>query len=734
MLDRFALESELAAIEADLTNVVTTPMLNGLANVAAAFGIIQLNSTATLAIRLRRSSDNIECDFYFDETGRLVVADIMNFLAGYTGYISKWYDQSGNNNHAIQANTALQPYLAIEGNLIAVRYPFDGNNLTGFALPYTLSAAIDVQNTTVFSAYSCYQSMGLLGIGSPIGKRYLFCSQHAQLDLAINSNGTLVNGLELTSNGTPKQSNLFANTAANYFLVNSSPTGIRIDSNFKTANVAATASYMETEFQIGNSFTPGSGPFGGDLYCFIHFSASQSAGTITELINLSEQQFALVNPANSNLNVVFEGDSITAGSDAEDNKNYVSQLNSLKLQSALNFGVGGSTFVNLFARAAAIDTAITAGKTNIIFVWCGTNDFGAGRTAAQIYADTVTYAQARKTSGWNKVYVMTMLPRGQTNEANQAALNGLLLADTTNFDAVIDVGSDARFAVLHDTWPGGVDIYDFDHTYSSEGTHPTSAGYNVISSYVDPILEKLLNVSNTDLNIGLRLTNLENQFKSLSGSVILNTKVKQNASISLNNSAYFTGVYAENTSGGVLIIAGIDQSISESLSKSVTLIEPSGEGFFAVGKSTRPSSRWLFASPGGFGTSNTMFTIQDSNATTPQNYGLILSTLDDSTPNHADGYIYISRGTPGGTSADILEIGTPTKQIRIWAQAGAVSIIGSTLTISANTTIGGNLTINGQFALGTSTNQVQPIGSSVPTMKLTLYIGGVFYTIPLATT
>jgi hypothetical protein len=61
------------------------------------------------ALRLRRSSDNVEADFgfvgaYLDE------AAITTWLASSTGYVTTWYDQSGNSGrNYVQATESLQP-------------------------------------------------------------------------------------------------------------------------------------------------------------------------------------------------------------------------------------------------------------------------------------------------------------------------------------------------------------------------------------------------------------------------------------------------------------------------------------------------------------------------------------------------------------------------------------------------------------------------------------------------
>ena len=65
-------------------------------------------------ITIRRSSDSVTHDFYSDINGNLTTAlgsgaTITSWLSGATAYFIKWWDQTGNGNHATQNTTTLQP-------------------------------------------------------------------------------------------------------------------------------------------------------------------------------------------------------------------------------------------------------------------------------------------------------------------------------------------------------------------------------------------------------------------------------------------------------------------------------------------------------------------------------------------------------------------------------------------------------------------------------------------------
>jgi len=91
------------------------------------------------AIKVRRSSDNSETNIGFDVNGNLNVAQLSAFLGTSTGYISYWYDQSGNGNHATQPILVNQPTIAINasGNYSAIQ--FNASSLQFFNLINTLT-------------------------------------------------------------------------------------------------------------------------------------------------------------------------------------------------------------------------------------------------------------------------------------------------------------------------------------------------------------------------------------------------------------------------------------------------------------------------------------------------------------------------------------------------------------------------------------------------------------------
>lgn len=74
----------------------------------------KLRTAQTTSLRLRRDSDNAESDFGFSG-GNLDTAAITTWLAGATGYVTTWYDQSGNGDDATITTAGSQPTYVAAG-------------------------------------------------------------------------------------------------------------------------------------------------------------------------------------------------------------------------------------------------------------------------------------------------------------------------------------------------------------------------------------------------------------------------------------------------------------------------------------------------------------------------------------------------------------------------------------------------------------------------------------------
>ncbi|AFH22590.1 hypothetical protein OSG_eHP30_00175 [environmental Halophage eHP-30] len=83
----------------------------------AAYSLRKLKSSATKAVRVREDASNTETDIGFsgailDETA------LLNHVGSNNGFVTKWYDQSGNGNDASNSTATEQPQIVSGGTVI----------------------------------------------------------------------------------------------------------------------------------------------------------------------------------------------------------------------------------------------------------------------------------------------------------------------------------------------------------------------------------------------------------------------------------------------------------------------------------------------------------------------------------------------------------------------------------------------------------------------------------------
>jgi hypothetical protein len=101
--------------------VQVVPLLDTYPNAAAAYSLRKLRTAYTgSAIRVRRT-DLQESDIGFTSTGALDTTALLAFTgtgALDNGFVTRWYDQSGNGRNATQTTAANQPRIVSSGSVI----------------------------------------------------------------------------------------------------------------------------------------------------------------------------------------------------------------------------------------------------------------------------------------------------------------------------------------------------------------------------------------------------------------------------------------------------------------------------------------------------------------------------------------------------------------------------------------------------------------------------------------
>lgn len=96
-----------------------TGLLDTYSGAAAAYSLRKLRSAYTgSAIRVRRASDNTEQNIGFTALGGLDTSSLTSFCSGTNGFVTTWYDQSGNARNATQTTASNQPQIVSSGSII----------------------------------------------------------------------------------------------------------------------------------------------------------------------------------------------------------------------------------------------------------------------------------------------------------------------------------------------------------------------------------------------------------------------------------------------------------------------------------------------------------------------------------------------------------------------------------------------------------------------------------------
>jgi hypothetical protein len=86
---------------------------------SAAYSLRKLRNAYTgNAIRVRRSSDNAEADIGFTTSGDLDTVALLAHCGAGNGFVTTWYDQSGNGRNATQTTAGSQPHIVSNGAIV----------------------------------------------------------------------------------------------------------------------------------------------------------------------------------------------------------------------------------------------------------------------------------------------------------------------------------------------------------------------------------------------------------------------------------------------------------------------------------------------------------------------------------------------------------------------------------------------------------------------------------------
>jgi len=205
----------------------------------------------------------------------------------------------------------------------------------------------------------------------------------------------------------------------------------------------------------------------------------------------------VINPLTTDVNLVFDGDSLTRGTGATQTQDYPKKVyndltgvfNSLTYYS---FGVGGQTIEDMLVDdVTQIHSLVDPAKVNILMVWGDANSLGyiGGQTAQQCFDSIVNYSQRARNAGFDYIILLTSHYFRKVNGTfpnNQEPLE----ANRHDFYELVKNSAPANYP-----WDYHIDLRDaeniggaagqeINYTYFADFVHFTLAGYNIVASKV----------------------------------------------------------------------------------------------------------------------------------------------------------------------------------------------------------------------------------------------------------
>lgn len=242
-----------------------TGLLDTYSGASAAYSLRRLSSTYTgNLIRVRRSSDNAEQNIGYDSNNVLDTASLLTFCGAGNGFVTTWYDQSGNANNATNSTAIAQPQIVSSGAMILINgkpsVQFDGSNdllnlgsvITAGASSFNSFVAKRAASGDNFWALSEKDATGYL-LGS-ISNTYYYQPKTTQYQ-ASSATDTTTNQLLITGQNNAGTMSIFKNgstitsTASN---LTYSPT---IDSVGRYSGLFSKCNIQETIFYNTNQST-----------------------------------------------------------------------------------------------------------------------------------------------------------------------------------------------------------------------------------------------------------------------------------------------------------------------------------------------------------------------------------------------------------------------------------------------------------------------------------------------
>ncbi len=449
----------------------------------AAYGMQRLTSSYAkdACIDVMRASDKTTLTIGFLNSGLLDTPRLDAFLAGTSGQITRWYDQSGNGNDAIQPAFQEAPSvtpLGTIGNSRSVVFDNVGQGFVpkrGMVIPDNV--AIDYRNHSVI-CLSRFRNTA--SSGSPLeftdgqGLTKLYYGWHAVgCSTYVGRTGTHLGN----SRGAAMSSTAFVSG-----YTSGAPASSCFVEEFSFPIATPHHNISKGGF-LGRKTDKPSGFF--DIGALIIYGSALNASEC----HLSRAALHRAFATYPQIRDVWmaTGDSQTDGLGSTLMQNYVRQAIPIldKPMNVYTVGLIGQTVAQVASnfRHNALHRYNPHAKNNILTILAGTNN-SANSVPAEVYAELSDYVRAAQQVGF-KVGIATMLPMSKDGvwKEFQPAYNALIRNNAAGAEAIIDIASDPIMGDAKNT---------SDKTLFTDGLHLTNLGNSYLASYFAEAINSML--------------------------------------------------------------------------------------------------------------------------------------------------------------------------------------------------------------------------------------------------
>jgi hypothetical protein len=280
-------------VRATLVQAQTTSLLlDSYSGATAAYSLRKLRSSYTgNAIKVRRSSDNAEMNIGFNSDGEINTFTLLTFIGvGNNGFVTTWYDQSGNGINLTQATAAYQTKI-VNSVFIMTKNNIYCIDFTSGQYLRSDNRVIGLNETSVFNVFSI-KSLTSRGVAWDIGKSDTSYNFYA---FDINTYNTSGSKFGFYTSTTAFDSNISTNLNQNLISVISNNTsGNNIISNTayyinntqaSLTNTGGGSGAVYSSFSSANRITVGDfqnfpAPFSGTHQEIIFYQTNQSTNRV----------------------------------------------------------------------------------------------------------------------------------------------------------------------------------------------------------------------------------------------------------------------------------------------------------------------------------------------------------------------------------------------------------------------------------------------------------------------